>query len=78
MGENTWKQCNQQGINLQNIQTANTTQYQKKSNLVEKWNHSYNQSRTHNSHDATVQKDGSALSHCKQSVKYKHIVKNQN
>ena len=37
MGENTWKQCNQQGINLQNIQTAHTSQYQKKTNLVEKW-----------------------------------------
>lgn len=48
------------------------------SNLVEKWNRSYNQSRTHNSHDVTVQKDGSTLSHCKQSVKYKHTVKNQN
>lgn len=40
------------------------------SNLVEKWNHSCNLSRTHNSHDGTVQKDGSTLSHCKQSGKY--------
>ena len=30
MGENVCKQWNQQGINFQNIQTAHTTQYQKK------------------------------------------------
>lgn len=48
------------------------------SNLVEKWNHSYNPSRTHNSHDVTAQKDDSTLSPCKRSVKYKHIVKIQN
>ena len=29
MGENTCKQCNPQGVNIQNIQTAHTTQYQK-------------------------------------------------
>ena len=29
MGENICKQCNQQGINLQNIQTAHAAQYQK-------------------------------------------------
>ena len=30
IGENICKQCNQQGINLQNIQIAYTAQYQKK------------------------------------------------
>ena len=30
MGENIYKQVDQQGINLQNIQTAQTSQYQKK------------------------------------------------
>ena len=29
MGENICKQCNQQAINFQNIQTAHTAQYQK-------------------------------------------------
>ena len=29
MGGNSWKQCNQQGLNLQNIQTTHTTQRQK-------------------------------------------------
>ena len=38
MGENVCKQWNQQGINFQNIQTAHTTQYQKKTNNpVKKW-----------------------------------------
>ena len=29
MGENICKPCDQQGINLQNLQTAHTAQYQK-------------------------------------------------
>ena len=29
LGENICKQCDQQGLNFQNIQTAHTTQYQK-------------------------------------------------
>ena len=29
MGENICKQCDQQGLNFQNIQTAHTAQYQK-------------------------------------------------
>ena len=29
LGENICKQCDQQGINLQNIQTAHAAQYQK-------------------------------------------------
>ena len=37
MGGNLFKQCNQQGPNLQNIQTAHTTQQQKFKNPVEKW-----------------------------------------
>ena len=28
MGENIWKWCDWQGVNIQNIQTAHTTQYQ--------------------------------------------------
>ena len=31
-----WKQCNWQGLNLQNIQTAHTTQQQKTNNPNEK------------------------------------------
>ena len=30
MGENTFKQCGQQRLNIQNTQTAHTNQYQKK------------------------------------------------
>ena len=29
MGENIWKECNWQGVNIQNIQTAHTIQYKK-------------------------------------------------
>ena len=37
MGENICKQCDQQGIiNLRNIQTAHTAQYQKKTNQIKK------------------------------------------
>ena len=36
MGENTCKRCNQQGINLQNIQTALAAQYQE-NNPIKKW-----------------------------------------
>ena len=31
MAENIWNLCDQQGVNIQNIYTAHTTQYQKKS-----------------------------------------------
>ena len=39
MGENLCKQCNQQGPNLQNIQTAHTTQQQqqKTNSPIKKW-----------------------------------------
>ena len=38
MGQNRIKRCNQQGLNLQNIQTTHTTQQQKKpNNPIEKW-----------------------------------------
>ena len=36
LGENICKRCEQQGLNLQNIQTAHTTQ-QQKNNPIEKW-----------------------------------------
>ena len=36
MGENVCKSCDQQGVNIQNIQTAHTTQYQK-INQIKKW-----------------------------------------
>ena len=36
MGGNLFKQCNQQGPNLQNIQTAHTTQQQKMNYLIKK------------------------------------------
>ena len=36
MGENICKQCNQQGVNFQNIQTARATQF-RKSNSIKKW-----------------------------------------
>ena len=29
LGKNIFKRCNQQGVNIQNTQTAHTTQYQK-------------------------------------------------
>ena len=37
MGENIFKQCNQQGINLQNTQTPHTAQYQKTNSPIQKW-----------------------------------------
>ena len=39
MRENICKQCNQQGTNFQNIQTAHTAQYQNKqtNNTIKKW-----------------------------------------
>ena len=37
MGENNCRWCNQQGLNLQNIQTAHTTQQQKTNHPIEKW-----------------------------------------
>ena len=37
MGENIYKQCNQQGLNFQNIQIAHVTQYQKNRKLNQKW-----------------------------------------
>ena len=37
MAENICKQSNQQGISLQNIQTAHTAQYQKSNNPIKKW-----------------------------------------
>ena len=36
MGKNFCKWCNRQGLNLQNIQTAHTTQQQQKNNPSEK------------------------------------------
>ena len=36
MGENSHKQCNWQGINIQNIQRAYMAQYQT-NNLIKKW-----------------------------------------
>ena len=33
MGENTYKQCDQQGINLQNLQTAHEVQHQQNKQL---------------------------------------------
>ena len=36
MGENICKQCNQQGINLQYVQTTHATQ-QQTNNLIKKW-----------------------------------------
>ena len=38
MGENSFKRCNWQGLNLQNIQTTHTTQQQQKTNNpIKKW-----------------------------------------
>ena len=37
MGENFCKRCNRQGLNFQNIQTAHTTQQQKKTNKLKNW-----------------------------------------
>ena len=35
MGEKICKQCDLQGVSIQNIQTANTTQYKKKKKQLE-------------------------------------------
>ena len=37
MGENICKRSDQQGINLQNIQTTHAAQYQKTHNPIKKW-----------------------------------------
>ena len=37
IGENICKQCNRQGLNLHNKQTAHTTQQQQQNNPIEKW-----------------------------------------
>ena len=37
IGQNTWEQCYQQAINLQNIQTAHGAQYQRNKNPIKKW-----------------------------------------
>ena len=37
MGENICKPCDQQGINLQYLQTAHAAQYQKTNNPILKW-----------------------------------------
>ena len=37
MGENSFKQCKLQGLNLYNIQTTYTTQQQKANDPIEKW-----------------------------------------
>ena len=37
MWENICQQCNKQGLNFQNIQTAHTTQQQKTNNPIKKW-----------------------------------------
>ena len=37
MGENICKQCNQQGLNFQNIHTAHTSQQQQQKNPIKKW-----------------------------------------
>ena len=42
MGGNICKQCSWPGINLQNIQTAHTAQYQKTNNPIKKWSEDLN------------------------------------
>ena len=42
MGENSCKQCDQQRVNFQNIQTVHTTQYQKTNNTIKKWSEDLN------------------------------------
>ena len=42
MGEDICKRCNQQGIIIQNIQTAHTTQYQKNKQPNQKWTEDLN------------------------------------
>jgi len=40
MGENICKHSDEQGVNIENIKTAQTTQYEKKkptNNLIKKW-----------------------------------------
>ena len=40
--ENICKQCNQQGLNFQNIQTSHITQQQKSKNPIKKWSEGLN------------------------------------
>ena len=35
--KNIWKLCDWQGVNIQNIQTVHTTQYQKANSPIKKW-----------------------------------------
>ena len=42
MGENIFKWSDQQGINLQNIQTAHATLYHKTNNSIKKWTEDLN------------------------------------
>ena len=37
MGENIFKQSDQQGLNLQNIPTAHTVRYKNTNNAIKKW-----------------------------------------
>ena len=37
MGENIYKQCDQQGINLQNLQAVHAVHYQKINDPIKKW-----------------------------------------
>ena len=37
MGKNIWKQCDQQGVNIQNTQTVHTTQYRKNKQPIKNW-----------------------------------------
>ena len=37
LGENSCKQCDQQGVNIQKKQTDHTAQYKKKKNPIKKW-----------------------------------------
>ena len=46
MGENSFKQCNGQGLNLQSIQTTHTIQPQKWNNPIKKWPEDLNRNFT--------------------------------
>ena len=50
MGENICKQCDRQGLNFQNIQTAHTTQQQQKNNPIKKWAEDLKQTFLHRRH----------------------------
>ena len=62
MGENTCKQCDQQGINLQNIQTAPAALHPKNKQLNQKMSRGFKQTFLQKRHTDGQQAHGKMLS----------------